>query len=130
MSELTEQWYRYEPNPISGKYDVWNKIGDHVGIYDTEQEAKNAVYEKSWDYERRYRLEKGNRITEQDRLDRLERAVLLITDRLELYRTTRYDTFCLGCGNWIASQDFDSLKHADDCPVAEIEAFRKAVETE
>lgn len=72
MSQLTHQWYHYSKNPITGKYEVWNNLGDHIGTYDSELEAKSIVHDMAWDYELRYRDAQKAGI--QDRKAALEQA--------------------------------------------------------
>lgn len=69
-------------------------------------------------------------MSEKERVDRLERMVLLITDRLPMYERVGIWIGCLGCNQTIEHNHFDMLRHDDGCPVQEIEAFRKLIDTE
>lgn len=72
MSKLTQQWYHYEKNPITGKFAVWNLLGDHIGTYDSETEAAKVAHEKSWEFELRYCDEQKD--VTQERKETLEQA--------------------------------------------------------
>lgn len=66
----------------------------------------------------------------EDRIERLERMVLLITDRLPLYKETYSEYQCLGCQRFVEKRLIDMFPHEDDCPVKEIEQFRAAINTD